>query len=382
MDTSSGVLQERVRVVASPRGLLEVTVPYRPEWIARIKTVTGSRWVSERRLWTVPDSEDRRAKLLDLFFGVLAEGGVVEEPPERAPNRTSAAGRTPPGSWTGGSPPGLLQEPEDFDLAAPTSVDAVPSAGDCIQVTRALGFLWLVCRPFVQKWVAWIRTLERSRWDPSRRAWEVPDTPENRRRLEEALAGAIVSSDTPTSAKAPPARSPASGPPAAAPAVPAPPEPRARAPWSPAPRSGAKTDRTVTTEPRPEQDVRAVRAAVPPDAFCIAEVLQTAGETLRLGGYARSTKSTYLVHVRPFPRLARQDLREIDNAKIKPYILHLPEICGHSRPHGNKSISATKFYADFGMKSSCPTRPGKRANRHQDSPPTRDADAANRPRAP
>ncbi len=80
MDTSIGTLQERVRVVATFGGLLEVTVPKLPELVTRIRTVPGRWWHQDRLVWTVPDSPENRDRLRDLFAGVLAEGTLVDTP--------------------------------------------------------------------------------------------------------------------------------------------------------------------------------------------------------------------------------------------------------------------------------------------------------------
>jgi hypothetical protein len=216
MEKLSGVPKERVRVVASSKGVLEVTLPYRPDWIARIKTLSGRRWDPERRLWTVPDSRDGRAALLDLFAGVLDRDDMGGEPLERARHRTPPRGR-------GGVPPdGRFQEPASFEVAGRTRGGEGPPAGGRIEVTRSPGYLWLVCTPYFQRWIDWIRTLERSRWDPSRRAWAVPDTAENRRRIEEGSAELTIAfCESSTAAAASPLSAPETGPSVMAQDVPA-----------------------------------------------------------------------------------------------------------------------------------------------------------------
>ena len=357
MDTSRGALPKRVQVVATSQGVLEITLPHLSEWVARIRTVPGRRWNLERQLWTVPDSKDNRNKLLDLFAGVLAKGAIVDEAKAPAKSLTVAGGQ-PAG------PPGReIFEPAVREIQAQTCCAAEPPAEARILVTRALGSLWLACRPYVQAWVAWIRTLDGRRWDPGRQAFSVLDTPENCRRIQQVSADLPIAFTefTELTEKSTPRGSSAGGAPRwsapaqheAALAVP----PRAESQVKPsaarAPAlSPVKTGLNRPTDCRPKLTDPAYRPPTLSGPDSNADVLRQCDETLRLEAYAPSTRKAYLFHIRSLARFAGQDLRGVDDAKIKAYILHMLETCGHSRQHVNQSISAMKFL--YGHVLECP----------------------------
>ena len=52
---------------------LIVLLPYTPERVAKIKTVAGRRWHQQEKHWTVPQTNEAIAHLLDLFAGEPVE---------------------------------------------------------------------------------------------------------------------------------------------------------------------------------------------------------------------------------------------------------------------------------------------------------------------
>ena len=52
---------------------LAVHMPYRPELVAKIKTVFGRRWHPQKRYWTVPNTDGAIAHLLVIFAGECVE---------------------------------------------------------------------------------------------------------------------------------------------------------------------------------------------------------------------------------------------------------------------------------------------------------------------
>ncbi len=309
MDTSTVAPSPRVRVTATG-GLLEVDFPYRAEWISRIKTVPGRWWDQDRRIWTVPDSGDNRDRLRSLFSGVLAAGSldVTRDPDPRV----------------GGARPDRRIEVSAWD-----------------------GFLWLVCVPFVSAWVTWIRSLPGRWWVPEQAAWRVPDTPENRARLEEAAASwPIVFDPGPAPDRSPPRPDgPGNGEPprpavtASSLAIDSPAEPGSL------PSLESLAIARVPVIPA-SVAMRAMPLSAPPDSAIPtenAEVMQMLDEALRLRRYAEGTKKAYTFHVRAFASFAREDLREVDEKGIKAYILYMLEERRLTAQHVNQSISALRF---------------------------------------
>lgn len=62
-----------IRIHPGAEGGLIVVLPYTPERVAKIKTVLGRRWHAPEKHWTVPRSDDKRSRLLDLFAGDAVE---------------------------------------------------------------------------------------------------------------------------------------------------------------------------------------------------------------------------------------------------------------------------------------------------------------------
>jgi len=69
---------------------LIVLLPYTPERVAKIKTVAGRRWHQQEKHWTVPQTHEAIAHLLDLFAGERSRSNP------RFVRRTARATRKPP----------------------------------------------------------------------------------------------------------------------------------------------------------------------------------------------------------------------------------------------------------------------------------------------
>jgi integron integrase len=58
-----------IQIREGESGRLIVLLPYTPERVAKIKTVAGHRWHQQEKHWTVPQTHEAIADLLDLFTG-------------------------------------------------------------------------------------------------------------------------------------------------------------------------------------------------------------------------------------------------------------------------------------------------------------------------
>jgi hypothetical protein len=58
-----------IQIREGESGRLIVLLPYTPERVAKIKTVTGRRWHQQEKHWTVPQTHEAIAHLLALFTG-------------------------------------------------------------------------------------------------------------------------------------------------------------------------------------------------------------------------------------------------------------------------------------------------------------------------
>ncbi|HET9949864.1 MAG TPA: site-specific tyrosine recombinase/integron integrase [Longimicrobiales bacterium] len=129
-----------------------------------------------------------------------------------------------------------------------------------------------------------VRRLPRRRWDPDRRIWRLPDTPEARKAVELAF-GVVVVGPAEAAAEAP-----------------------AEAPASPGER-----------------------------------LLDRLSEELRLRGYSPRTRKVYLGHVRRFLawRAARTPRPSVEEARA--YLVHLVEERRVSRSYHSQAVSALKL---------------------------------------
>ena len=62
-----------IQIREGESGRLIVRLPYTPERVAKIKTVTGRRWHQQEKHWTVPQTREAIAHLLNLFAGEPVE---------------------------------------------------------------------------------------------------------------------------------------------------------------------------------------------------------------------------------------------------------------------------------------------------------------------
>ncbi|MFA6004342.1 MAG: integron integrase [Elusimicrobiota bacterium] len=74
-----------MRIRPGEPGRLIVLFPYSPERVAKIKTVAGRQWQSERKYWTVPHDDKTLALLRSLFSGDQVE--LALRPVSGAPGR-------------------------------------------------------------------------------------------------------------------------------------------------------------------------------------------------------------------------------------------------------------------------------------------------------
>lgn len=56
-----------VKYCRASLGRIEVSIPYRLDWIQAIKTVPGRFWDAGKKIWSLPDTEDNRRLLTGLF---------------------------------------------------------------------------------------------------------------------------------------------------------------------------------------------------------------------------------------------------------------------------------------------------------------------------
>ncbi|MBI4321267.1 MAG: site-specific integrase [Chloroflexi bacterium] len=305
-----------VQVSMATGGMLEVNLPYRADWVDRIRTVAGRRWDPARKVWTVPDCPESREQLRALFAASMPPDDPLRHRPDVEPS------------------PASLGDP------------SVPEGR--IEVTAEAGSLWLVCRPYLQVWVDWIKSLSGRRWDPERAAWRIPDDPDSRARIREAAARLPVAF-APSLAPIPQAQDPIcrhlpDGVPAAGP-------PEVLSPHESTPDQARAGLSSVPDMDPPGSAVELDPDPAPPvepaeGSAGSAEVLRMVDETLRLRAYAPSTKRAYSFHLRAFATYAGKDLRDAGEAEIKAFILHMLEDRQHSRQHVNQAISALKFLYD------------------------------------
>lgn len=59
----------KIKINKGQSGKTEVTVPYNPTYIKKLKGIKGHRWDPEQKCWTFPNSDDVIKKLFDIFKG-------------------------------------------------------------------------------------------------------------------------------------------------------------------------------------------------------------------------------------------------------------------------------------------------------------------------
>ena len=73
------------------------------------------------------------------------------------------------------------------------------------------------------------------------------------------------------------------------------------------------------------------------------EIIESAEKELKLRGYSRMTRKTYLNHLRHFLSYVGKDPRQTGEAEIREYLLFLIDKKRVSRTYQNQAISAIKF---------------------------------------
>jgi site-specific recombinase XerD len=71
----------KVKTAEFWKGRLRVDLPYKKDWIEKIRQVEGRRWHSEQQCWTIPDSPLCNAQLKSLFGDNLQFDLTDKEPP-------------------------------------------------------------------------------------------------------------------------------------------------------------------------------------------------------------------------------------------------------------------------------------------------------------
>lgn len=58
---------DNIRVFGVDQGVIVIHMPYRPEWVSRMKRVPGKVWVKERQYWTIPNTRQSVKTFCQLF---------------------------------------------------------------------------------------------------------------------------------------------------------------------------------------------------------------------------------------------------------------------------------------------------------------------------
>lgn len=74
-----------LKLQAGEAGRLMVYFPYRPDLVARIKTLPGRRWHPEQKCWSLPHTPESLARLQEVFSPPRATGSQVLPPPLARP---------------------------------------------------------------------------------------------------------------------------------------------------------------------------------------------------------------------------------------------------------------------------------------------------------
>ena len=314
----------RIEVFSAAPETLAIRLPFVRAWVDWIRSLPGRHWNPAVSQWTVPDRPEIHAAI-----GRAARRLPIVMPDSLRSSLGATCGRmssseaAPAAACSvSGDPARPGQAPHAEGVESPAPVPAVAAAG----------------------------TSPARRWDAGRSARQVSDTPAARERIDEAAGRGPTASSGVSAPVGPPAatthRTSAPNPqPTGTSEIPGE-RPLARVATlreaNPPPRriTLPATSRHVPSAPQPGGGESEGLPVEPADNL---EVLRLCDEALRLEAYAQSTRKAYLFHIRSLARFAGQDLRDVDDSKIKAYILHMLETCGHSRQHVNQSISAMKF---------------------------------------
>lgn len=126
-----------IRIKPGEAGTLIVQLPYSPDHVAKIKSVSGRRWHAKEQHWTVPQGDGTLGKLLNLF-----PGKPVEVDP--ALGAVKAGGKGKPSS-------GLLV-PVLADLRTAVQARHYPGEPNRRMVIGSLGFCTFIRDDLLPRW--------------------------------------------------------------------------------------------------------------------------------------------------------------------------------------------------------------------------------------
>jgi site-specific recombinase XerD len=147
-----------------------VTVPYRQDYLDKIRQIAGRRWEPGLRCWLVPYSKEVYRQLKTLFSLLVAEGqppvpavpGASDEPGKEAARRTAPVDERRTG------------EPAIYPVAA---TEGAPQAVVKVGFTGKKIVLQL---PKHETDIRFLRSLKYSRWDPVSFSWLVTESGPNK----------------------------------------------------------------------------------------------------------------------------------------------------------------------------------------------------------
>ena len=166
-----------------------------------------------------------------------------------------------------------------------------------LQLRRAPNGRLRVTFPYHPNTVANIKSVDGRRWHPSEKCWTIPHTPEALAQLQSHFASA-----PPTSYS--------------------------------------------RTRPTPASRPKGIRPSQEEEIF-----LEPTKQELRLRGYSRHTRKSYCHHLLRLRRHVGCDPRDLGEAEIRQYLLHLIEEAEISRAYLNQAISAIKFLYNHVLKT-------------------------------
>jgi len=76
----------------------------------------------------------------------------------------------------------------------------------------------------------------------------------------------------------------------------------------------------------------------------LAEVIELTAKELKLKGYSPKTRKAYLGHIERFGQFYMRTSRELGEAEVREYMLHLLEDQQTSHTYVNQAVSALKFF--------------------------------------
>jgi hypothetical protein len=109
---------EGVTIKADGQGRLLVTFPYSEARVEQMRRIPGRRWLSEQKMWSVPDSPEARAALTEIFAAPPPKPagewiGVAPPKPEKDGARKPRAAHVPGKPLTTNPPHPLIKAVDD-----------------------------------------------------------------------------------------------------------------------------------------------------------------------------------------------------------------------------------------------------------------------------